>query len=198
MGMKSTQTQLTRNIILSRSNTMSIKNPITKPSQMRRQVDWTHMTEAQKSRLKTSWWSTRSVVIPANEKEAAAMQRMFALRDKLLAFCGDEVVMPVYEEDYDAIMQHGQFFYGAHARLKLGAPSQCHYNSALLWDANRGRCQIATGYALSEDGLWRQHSWVMQPLTVSWRIWETTKKRIAYFGVVFNDDECEDFLWNNH
>lgn len=97
------------------------------------------------------------------------------------------------EDDYFAIMNHGQFFYGDHAHLKKGLPNHCHCNAAQFWAANKGRCQICTGYALSEDGIWRQHSWVVQPLTRSWRIWETTVKRIAYFGVIFDDAECERF-----
>lgn len=176
---------------------MSIANPIIKPSQMRRPVICRSVNPEWKERIKNEWWSTNSTVGPANEVEAAKMQRMFKLRDKLLTFGGEEVCMPIFEEDYDAIMERGQFFYGDHARLKLGAPSQCHRNSAYLWDANRGRCFIATGYALSEDGLWRQHSWVVQPLALSWRVWETTVKRAGYFGVVFTEEECEKFLYNN-
>lgn len=78
-----------------------------------------------------------------------------------------------------------------------GQPSQCHANSAYLWDANRGHCSIATGYALSEDGLWRCHSWVVQPRSRTMRVWETTVKRVAYFGFVMNDTECQEFLDNN-
>lgn len=177
---------------------MSIAHPIRRPSQMHRPLVCKPMDKAWKESLKDRWWSTNSIVKPANEAEAAERRRMFALRDKILSFGGEEVCMAFDEEDYDAIMQRGQLFYGNHAQMMPGAPSQCHSNSAYLWDANRGRCQIATGYALSEDGMWRQHSWVVQPLTVSWRIWETTEKRVAYFGVVFNDDECEEFLWNNY
>lgn len=76
--------------------------------------------------------------------------------------------------------------------------NRCHFNSARMWDANRGKCQIATGYALSDDGCWRQHSWVVQPLTVKYRIWETTEPRIAYFGFIMTDEECEDFLYQNN
>lgn len=176
---------------------MSIAHPITKPSQLRRPLICNPMDAEWKAQLDQRWWSTHSTVKPANEKEAAEMQRMFVLRNRLLAFGGEEVCLPDYEEDYDAIMQRGQFFYGDHARMMRGAPNQCHHNSAMMWDANRGKCQIATGYALSDDGLWRQHSWVVQPLTLSWRVWETTEKRLAYFGVVFNNDECEEFFYNN-
>lgn len=132
-----------------------------------------------------------------NKHEAAEMNKMFALRDKILAFGGHEVCMPLIEDDYFAIMKHGQFFYGDHAHLKKGLPSHCHCNAAQFWAANKGRCQICTGYALSEDGIWRQHSWLVQPLTRSWRIWETTVKRVAYFGVIFDDAECERFYASN-
>lgn len=168
---------------------MSIANPIVKLSQMPRPISWSHEIDQRPG----MWWSTAWTGKPANDKKAARMQKMFILRDKLLSFGGDQVCMPIVEDDYTAIMSRGQFFYGEHARLKVGLPSQCHYNSSLLWEANKGNCQIATGYALSPDGIWRQHTWVVQPLTLSWRIWETTVKRVAYFGVVFNDDECAEF-----
>lgn len=177
---------------------MSIANPITKPSQLRRPLIWKPIDKEWEKGLEKVWWSTNSTCTPANKREAAEMNKMFALRDKLLAFGGHNVCMPLIEDDYFAIMQRGQFFYGDHARMKAGLPSQCHFNSALLWAANKGHCQICTGYALSEDGLWRQHSWVVQPLTKSWRVWETTVKRVAYFGVVFDDAECEKFYEMNH
>ena len=52
-------------------------------------------------------------------------------------------------------------------------------------------------YALSEDGLWRCHSWVVQPMARTVRVWETTVKRVAYFGVVLTSEECKDFVENN-
>ena len=140
------------------------------------------------------WWSNRDKPDPANEKEAAAMQKMFVLGDKLLSFGGKYTCLPLYEEDYEKIMSRGQFFYGKGAHFSKGEDCHCHSNSAYLWDANRGRCRIATGYALSADGIWRQHTWVVQPLTTKYRVWETTVKRIGYYGVVLTDDECEVFL----
>lgn len=172
---------------------MSISNPIVRPSQMRRPLVCNIISEEDKARIKARWF----IESPKTEKEKKEMEGLLALHDKLLSFGGQEVVMPDIEEDLKKILKRGQLFYGDHARMMRGKPSQCHRNSALMWDANRGRCQIATGYALSEDGLWRQHSWVVQPLTLSWRVWETTEKRIAYFGFVLDDDECDEFLYNN-
>lgn len=94
------------------------------------------------------------------------------------------------------ILKRGRFFYGS-SYMRKGQDCQCHYNSARLWYKNKDRCFIATGYALSEDGLWRCHSWVVQPMARTVRVWETTVKRVAYFGVVLTSEECEDFVENN-
>lgn len=178
---------------------MSIKNPITKPSQMRNPLVCKPMSEEHRNFLIAdhTWWAKEAIPQPANPQEAAKMKKMFVLRDRLLSFGGNEACLPIVEEDFDAIMQRGQLFYGKGSRMRRGLPSQCHYNSSLLWKANVGHCQIATGYALSEDGIWRQHSWVVQPLTVKYRVWETTTPRVAYFGFVMTDEECQDFFdWN--
>ncbi|MEG1564976.1 MAG: hypothetical protein RR365_14825, partial [Bacteroides sp.] len=90
-----------------------------------------------------------------------------------------------------------QLFYGKGTRFRKGQPSQCHLNACLLWEVNKGYCQIATGYALSKDGMWRQHSWVVQPLATKYRVWETTEGRVAYFGFIMTDEECELFCRAN-
>lgn len=165
---------------------------------MKKPLIWNHMDEEWKERLKNrnTWW-VKDKPDPANERERVAMEAALVLRDRLLSFGGNIACMCLYDEDLEKIMERGQFWYGEHARMKKGEPSRCHQNSAYLWDANRGRCQIATGYALSNDGCWRQHSWVVQPLATKYRIWETTEKRIAYFGFIMNDEECEEFLYSN-
>lgn len=42
-----------------------------------------------------------------------------------------------------------------------------------------------TGYALSPDGLWRQHSWAYGDNLM---IYETTVERVMYFGVELSSD----------
>ena len=67
--------------------------------------------------------------------------------------------------------------------------SDCHANAARLWRASEIE-SIGTGYALSDDGLWREHSW-------GWRqgdvLVETTERRRAYFGVKLDGDGAEWF-----
>jgi hypothetical protein len=52
---------------------------------------------------------------------------------------------------------------------------------------------IATGYALSDDGLWRQHSWdVLRD-----GILETTKARQKYFGILRQGKAADHFAKAN-
>lgn len=49
---------------------------------------------------------------------------------------------------------------------------------------------VYTGYGLSDDGVWRSHSWVMCHDALH----ETTEARIAYFGVVCSCTICTRLL----
>ncbi|MGO9014423.1 MAG: hypothetical protein ACLQF0_05540 [Dissulfurispiraceae bacterium] len=119
--------------------------------------------------------------------------QLLPLRDKLLSTAGEEVCFPVIEEDLPLLLSRGEFFSGKSSILKKGAPCQCHSNSAHLWDANRKRLALCTGYALSKDGLWRQHSFCVFK-GAGGSVVETTVKRLLYFGYRFNEQEAEAFL----
>jgi hypothetical protein len=56
------------------------------------------------------------------------------------------------------------------------ATSQCHDNVSSLLDDKRIK-EKQTGYALSEDGLWRCHSWGINDKN---QIVETTEARLVY------------------
>ena len=115
------------------------------------------------------------------------------LKEILLEIGGWAACLPRVEPDIKKIMNRGRRFPGKSTTMK-GAPSRCHENSALCWDANRELCSICTGYALTRDGMWRQHSWVY---TKTGQTIETTVKRIQYFGYIMTPDECEMFLEEN-
>ena len=55
-----------------------------------------------------------------------------------------------------------------------------------------------TGYALSDDGMWRQHSWCIcdagEEYIEDSIIIETTEKRLAYFGFIMDEEESEEFV----
>jgi hypothetical protein len=72
----------------------------------------------------------------------------------------------------------------------FGAISACHQNCAALYLKFPGEYSIGTGYGLSVDGIWRNHSWLV---SVDGSILETTEKRIIYFGLVLGRAESQKF-----
>jgi hypothetical protein len=86
------------------------------------------------------------------------------------------------------LIREGRGF-SATARPISGVPGECHRNTALAW--MRGEIgTVATGYALSADGLWRQHSWGVDDLG---QIAETTQSRLAYYGVELTGEQALAF-----
>ena len=149
--------------------------------------EWQDSIDAEK------WWASGYT---GSEK---GKEKETALIKKLLEFGGNEACMAYTEEDIDLIMSNGQFWYGDRSILMKGQSCQCHSNSAGIWEANykQREIAIATGYALSDDGIWRQHTWLVQRKPRSVLIVETTEKRIAYFGYVMTEDEALDFCYRN-
>jgi hypothetical protein len=99
------------------------------------------------------------------------------LRRRLLDLGGEEIAAR-YEEDLEILLLLGEEFVGR-ARRRPGEQSQCHRNAGRLY-RNGELAAIATGWALSDDRIWRQHSW-----GIDWkgRIVETTEPRLMYYGV---------------
>jgi hypothetical protein len=122
--------------------------------------------------------------------------RLEGLKNILLDIGGWSVVLPRLEPDFLKLLTRGRRFAGRSTMMK-GESSQCHLNSACLWDANKETVYLCTGYALSKDGVWRQHSWCAHPTKRSWRVVETTQKRVQYFGYIMHHNEAERFLFDN-
>lgn len=120
------------------------------------------------------------------------------LREILLSIGGHTTCFcDTIEEDMSNILRRGRFWEGRSKMMK-GRPHHCHENVCDLWHANREKdVSICTGYALSTDGVWRQHSWLHQSYETATqhrtRIIETTEKRVAYFGFMMTQEECEAF-----
>lgn len=168
--------------------------PVTMPEQLTVPLLTKPIDPEWKDRINHFWWGTGYTGdMPAVKPD------LLKLRDRLLGFGGEEVCLPVNEPDIDNILQYGQLWSGRPVRLMKGKESQCHQNSAYLWNVNRTNSKIfiCTGYALSDDGMWRQHSWVLL-LDGDRRILiETTKKRVAYYGFVMDAELSMQFYQNN-
>ena len=126
------------------------------------------------------------------------------LRQTLLLLGGVDVVPPAFDpsnaaqrarQDYDVhhVLQSGHTWVGAQADLEVMETSNCHLNVARLRAAGRG--QIASGWALPEDGLWREHSWLVRsPGTPDESLVETTRRWLLYHGYLLNDEETGWFV----
>ncbi|MDG4807658.1 hypothetical protein O7634_12940 [Micromonospora sp. WMMD1120] len=98
----------------------------------------------------------------------------------LLSFGGALVVPPVGpESDLEELLASGSAF-GSAVRYVRGEANECHRNVAVGW-IDGAIESIGTGYALSDDELWRQHSWGVDQDGV---VVETTDERRAYVGIV--------------
>jgi len=86
------------------------------------------------------------------------------------------------------------FLTGGPIKLKVMNASSCHQNVASVWKKRRfGIVAIATGYALTQDGLWRQHSWGI----LRDGVLETTVVRVKYFGILLQRAAADRFAEHN-
>jgi len=174
-------------------------NSIKSPQDMIKPLICRPIDEEWKNNLKESdqfWFSgfVRKIEDIFLPNEIVNIKKILILRDKLLEFGGEEACMVFSEENVDNILNKGEFWYGDKCLKIKGEDSRCHSNSAYLWETNKDKVVLCTGYALSEDGMWRQHSWCIE--IKSGIIIETTVKRIGYFGFIFTNEEAEKILYN--
>lgn len=136
----------------------------------------------------------RAFITNKNQGYISEQPRLRVLESKLLSIGGEMVVL-TYEEDLSKILSRGKTFNGRTAVMFEGNKSDCHHNSCVLWNVAKSRMIVYTGWALSYDGLWRQHSWVFDKSKN--HIVETTEDRAKYFGFPLTNTESEDFYNEN-
>lgn len=159
-------------------------------------LKWKPMDDEWKENCKNNFWFQRTLP-EMLIKHPKMDEKLFTLREKLIDFAGESVCLPGYDEDLNNILEYGQFWLGNNIKMMRGIPSHCHANASRCWEANKDKCRICTGYALSPDGMWRQHSWVIWMKPRSNQIVETTVPRVAYFGFVMTEEQCEEFADSN-
>jgi hypothetical protein len=121
------------------------------------------------------------------------------LAERLLAQGGAAVCIPPVDAEFARIMQRGQLWRPPTfpvARV-AGQPSQCHRNTVWHYEQSKVNLEICTGYALSDDKMWRQHSWLSHQRPRKPRILETTEDRVAYYGVILTQEEAAQFCEDN-
>jgi len=101
------------------------------------------------------------------------------------------------DSEYKKLIDRGEFF-GKTDKLKKGRHCSCHQNSCNLVEKYPDKYQMATGYALSEDLVWRCHSWLIEKDKKDKKlIVETTVPRIMYYGYIMTKEEQDKFIEEN-
>jgi hypothetical protein len=109
----------------------------------------------------------------------------------LLRSGGERVVVPFEDVEFcEILVDIGKVISYKKLQTKHGEERECHRNSASLWLSNKTKYNIATGFGLSDDGIWRRHSWI---ITFGGNLIETTIAREVYFGMVLNDEAAKMF-----
>ena len=119
------------------------------------------------------------------------------LKSKLLSFGGENVKLGLdTDEELDRMLNDGVLFNVDVVNLKARGFGQCHRNVADKYKRfSFGGFKIVTGYALSGEGTWFQHSW---GLGSTGKIMETTSNKYdMYYGYVLNEEESDEFCFNN-
>jgi hypothetical protein len=119
---------------------------------------------------------------------------LVSLKGLLLGFGGEFLVAPPKpDQDVPLLLERG-FLMSGPVMLNVMQSSSCHRNVASVWTRKEfGIVGIATGYALSDDGLWRQHTWGV----LRNGILETTEERLKYFGLLFQGNRADFFAESN-
>lgn len=134
----------------------------------------------------------------------------FSELESLLLSEGGDRVIDTFEEDLDALLERGEFHHPEdfdYQILKMN-PSQCHQNSVSFYknfindvdedglrNNSEEEIEIVTGWALSDNGMWVQHTWVM--LLIDNILIETTEERDMYYGIYLRGEELIKFIDEN-
>ena len=105
-------------------------------------------------------------------------------------------MVPQPEPDLPLLLKEGELFPKLPITFKKMRACNCHSNVSRLYKEGKIDA-IVTGWALSDDCLWRQHSWGIVSGPKGDRIVETTGKRKKYYGVILEGNEIDDFVTTN-
>ncbi|MGV8910722.1 MAG: hypothetical protein ACOH1Y_17230 [Propionicimonas sp.] len=114
------------------------------------------------------------------------------LAKNLLKHGGELVCPPGEPEAHLALLLGDLQVWAGPVDMFEGRANGCHANCAGLWLDGWAQT-IATGYALSNDGLWRQHTWCFDEQGLV----ETTEARDKYVGVELTDVDTLRFVAAN-
>ncbi|HXA66132.1 MAG TPA: hypothetical protein VNV82_13320 [Bryobacteraceae bacterium] len=116
------------------------------------------------------------------------------LRALLLGLGGTHLVAPPSPDSAVFLLIDAGFVMAGPVVRTNMKKSGCHRNVAAIWARRQHELVgIGIGYSLSDDGLWRQHSWGLRREGIL----ETTVTRVKYFGVLLQHEDADSFAMAN-
>jgi len=151
--------------------------------------------------MKLSWLKTRFSWIASiskfdDNRGGKVIKRVKPEVRKLCSYLlgiGGEKVAVLINEDlgfYKALVDIGKIIPFKRLRIQGGEERECHSNSASLWLRNQKKYKLVTGFGMSDDNIWRCHSWI---ITTDGNLIETTIAREIYFGIILNNRIAKKF-----
>jgi hypothetical protein len=118
--------------------------------------------------------------------------------EKLLQHGGEAAQRPTCDPQIGSVLDRGFLFNGRQVRVQ-GTPNACHANAAEVWMRHEGAMGLCTGYALTKEGIWLQHSWcvttgdqgkklILETTAVDWE---------KHFGCVLDEQQSFVFAMAN-
>lgn len=124
-------------------------------------------------------------------------KQLISLKYKLLKFGGKQAFIPSSEDDIVILLKRGIHKVSNDVNTKKisGKIGESHANVSEWWIHNKERISIMTGYALSDRGMWTQHSWCYDnKLKI---ILESCQRKTNYFGIVLSFEDSYEFYLAN-
>jgi uncharacterized protein DUF4265 len=127
------------------------------------------------------------------EKSLPRFAHLEGLKQQLLTIDGWAVVLLDGETHASALQERGELRDGDSAERREMTPSACHSNVSDVYLSDTSLTPWV-GYALSADGMWRQHGWLA---TAQGTLIETTVARVKYFGIPLVGAEALEYAVSN-
>lgn len=148
------------------------------------------------------WWADPSCYNKNEYKKHNKLrERLIAIGGENAAVCETNFItdfLPNKEySDTDIVLNYGQLLYAGYNVVvnPFTEYSSCFLSSQYFYLANKKCTRLCYGYALSDDGLWREHCWVI--LLGKNNIIECTPvRRLVYYGTVLPSTIFPDNLVN--
>lgn len=133
-----------------------------------------------------------------NNKKTKTDNIFLNLKEYVLLFGGKEVCTTSNAEEATKLLDRGQLWFGDRLGIRRSQYDDINQDVSDFWSFNEDKVRIAKGYVLTPEGIWKQHSWLIQNKRFYNKIIDNTDENYLYFGYILTTNECNQFYWDNY